>query len=146
MAVSKRTRITIGVVAVLAIGGVVAFSVTKDRRSKIPVQTQKVARRDLVSIVSASGEVKPKKFVNVAADVSGRITDLNVKEGDTVRAGQLLARIDATRLEAGKEEWQAAGGGARADLNRAEADVEAARLNFERSKKMRAEQLIADQQ
>jgi HlyD family secretion protein len=144
--VSKRTRIVIGAAVVVVLGGVVAFSATKDRRNRIVVQTQKVARRDLVSIVSASGEVKPKKFVNVAADVSGRITDLYVKEGDSVRAGQLLARIDATRLEAGKEQSQAAVEGARADLNRAEADVEAARLNFERSKKMRAEQLIADQQ
>src|SRR5712671_2898062 len=146
MAVSKRTRIVLGVVAVLVIGGVVAFNVTKDRRNKIPVQIQKVARRDLVSTVSASGEIKPKKFVNVAADVSGRITDLYVKEGDTVRMGQLLARIDATRLEAGKEQSQAAVEAARADQNRAEADVEVARLGFERAKKMKADRLIADQQ
>ena len=46
MAVSKRTRIIVGVVAALVIIGVVAFSVTKDRRNKVPVQTQKVARRD----------------------------------------------------------------------------------------------------
>ena len=133
MAVSKRTRIIIGVVAVLAIGGVVAFSVTKDRRNKIPVQTQKVARRDLVSTVSASGEIKPKKFVNVAADVSGRITDLYVKEGNAVQRGQMLARIDATRLQAGKEQSEAAVQAARADLARAEADVQNARLGFERA-------------
>jgi len=146
MAVSKRTRIIIGVVAVLAIGGVVAFSVTKDRRNKIPVQTQKVARRDLVSTVSASGEIKPKKFVNVAADVSGRITELNVKEGDTVRRGQMLARIDATRLEAGKQQSEEAVQAARADLTRAEADVQNAHLAFERAKKMRADKLISDQE
>ncbi|HEU0108022.1 MAG TPA: efflux RND transporter periplasmic adaptor subunit, partial [Vicinamibacteria bacterium] len=146
MAVSKRTRIVLGVVAVLVIGGVVAFNVTKDRRNKIPVQTQKVARRDLVSTVSASGEIKPKKFVNVAADVSGRITDLYVKEGDSVRRGQMLARIDATRLEAGKEQSEAAVQAARADLARAEADVQNARLGFERAKKMRSDQLISDQQ
>jgi HlyD family secretion protein len=146
MAVSKRTRIVLGVTAVLVIGGVVAFNVTKDRRNKIPVQTQKVARRDLVSTVSASGEIKPKKFVNVAADVSGRITDLYVKEGDTVRRGQMLARIDATRLEAGKEQSEAAVQAARADLARAEADVQNARLGFERAKKMRSDQLISDQQ
>ena len=143
---SKRTRIVIGVAVVAVLGAVVAYNVTKDRRNKILVQTQKVARRDLVSIVSASGEIKPKKFVNVAADVSGRITDLYVKEGDTVRAGQLLARIDATRLQAGKEQSEAAVEAARADLNRAQADVEASRLGFERAKKMRADQLIADQQ
>ena len=146
MAVSKRTRIVLGVTAVMVIGGVVAFNVTKDRRNKIPVQTQKVARRDLVSTVSASGEIKPKKFVNVAADVSGRITDLYVKEGDTVRRGQMLARIDATRLEAGKEQSEAAVQAARADLARAEADVQNARLGFERAKKMRSDQLISDQQ
>jgi len=146
MAVSKRTRIVLGVTAVLVIGGVVAFNVTKDRRNKIPVQTQKVARRDLVSTVSASGEIKPKKFVNVAADVSGRITDLYVKEGDAVRRGQMLARIDATRLEAGKEQSEAAVQAARADLARAEADVQNARLGFERAKKMRSDQLISDQQ
>jgi len=143
---SKRTRIVIGVAAVVVLGGVVAFSVTKDRRNKIPVQTQKVARRDLVSTVSASGEIKPKKFVNVAADVSGRITELYVKEGDSVRRGQMLARIDSTRLEAGKEQSEAAVQAARAELARAEADVEAARLAYERSKKMHADQLISDQQ
>lgn len=146
MAVSKRTRILVGVAAVVVLGGVVAFSVTKDRRNRILVQTQKVARRDLVSIVSASGEIKPKKFVNVAADISGRITDLNVKEGDTVRKGQMLARIDATRLEAGKEQSEAALQAARADLSRAEADVEIARLAYERSRKMYSDKLISDQQ
>jgi len=146
MAVSKRTRIVLGVTAVLVIGGVVAFNVTKDRRNKVPVQTQRVARRDLVSTVSASGEIKPKKFVNVAADVSGRITDLYVKEGETVRRGQMLARIDATRLEAGKEQSEQAVQAARADLARAEADVQNARLAFERAKKMRTDQLISDQQ
>ena len=146
MAVSKRTRIIVGVAAVVVIGGVVAFSATKDRRNRIPVQTEKVARRDLVSTVSASGEIKPKKFVNVAADVSGRITDLYVKEGDTVRRGQMLARIDATRLEAGKEQSLAAVQAARADLARAEADVDNARLGYERAIKMRNEKLISDQQ
>src|SRR5207244_10043750 len=128
MAVSKRTRIVLGVGALVVLGGVVAFSVTKDRRNKIPVQTQKVARRDLVSTVSASGEIKPKKFVNVAADISGRITDLFVKEGDTVRKGQMLGRIDATRLQAGKEQSEAAVMAARADLDRAQADLQVARL------------------
>ena len=144
--VSKRTRIVVGVLAVVVLGGVVAFNVTKDRRNKVAVQTQKVARRDLVSTVSASGEIKPKKFVNVAADVSGRITDLYVKEGDAVQRGQMLARIDATRLQAGKEQSEAAVQAARADLARAEADVQNARLGFERAQKMRTDKLISDQQ
>src|SRR5947208_15386530 len=106
--------------ALAVVGGVVGVSVTRDSRQRVAVQTQKVARRDLVSTVSASGEIKPKKFVNVAADISGRITDLYVKEGDTVRNGQMLARIDATRLQAGKEQSEAAGQAARSDLSRTE--------------------------
>ena len=97
---SKKVRITGGVAAVVILAGVVAFSVPH-RPGKVPVQIQKVGRRDLVSVVSASGEVKPKKFVNVSANVSGRITQLLVKEGDAVRRGQVLARIDSTRFEAG---------------------------------------------
>jgi HlyD family secretion protein len=144
--VSKKTRIVVGAVALVAIGGVIAVSATKENRSRVPVQTGKVARADLVSVVSASGEVKPKKFVNVSANVSGRITDLLVKEGDRVRRGQVLAKIDSTRFVAGAEQSEAAVQAARADLTRSEADLEQSRLGFERSKKMRADRLISDQQ
>jgi HlyD family secretion protein len=144
MAVRRRTRIILGVLALLVLGGVVAFSVTKDSRSRVPVQTGKVARKDLVSVVSASGEVKPKKFVNVSANVSGRITQLQVKEGDAVRRGQILARIDSTRYEAGEQQSAAALQAARADLTRAEADLEMSHSSFERTKKMHEDKLISD--
>ncbi len=142
---SKKVRIAGGVTALLVVGGVVAFSVTKDSRNRIPVQIQKVGKRDLVSVVSASGEVKPKRFVNVSANVSGRITQLLVKEGDSVRNGQVLARIDSTRFAAGERQSAAAVQAARADAERAEADLEASRLAYERSRKMHAEKLISDQ-
>ena len=82
---SKRTKVVVGVVAALVLGGVVAASVTRDLRRRVEVQTQKVARLELVSVVSASGEIKPMRFVNVASDVSGRIVRLLVKEGDAVK-------------------------------------------------------------
>src|SRR5687768_2315435 len=142
---AKKVRIAGGVAALLILGGVVAFSVTRDSRNRIPVQTQKVGKRDLVSVVSASGEVKPKRFVNVSANVSGRITQLLVKEGDAVRRGQVLARIDSTRFAAGERMSAAAVQAAGADAERAEADLEASRLAYQRSRKMHAEQLISDQ-
>ena len=142
---SKKARIIGGTAAVLVLGGVVAFSVTRDSRNRIPVQSQKVGRRDLVSVVSASGEVKPKKFVNVSANVSGRITDLKVKEGESVRRGQVLARIDSTRFAAGERMSAAAVEAAKADADRAQADLDAARLSWERSRKMHADKLISDQ-
>jgi len=144
MAVRRRTKIIVGVIAVAVLAGIVGFSVTKDSRSRVPVQTGKVARRDLVSVVSASGEVKPKKFVNVSANVSGRITQLKIKEGDAVRRGQILARIDSTRYEAGEQQSAAALQAARADLSRAEADLDMSRSSFARTKKMHEEKLVSD--
>jgi HlyD family secretion protein len=96
-------------------------------------------------VVSASGEIKPKKFVNISANVSGRITNLYVVEGDRVQKGRGLARIDSARYEAGERQSAAALQAARADLVRAEADLENSRLAFERAKRMRDEKLIAEQ-
>jgi HlyD family secretion protein len=141
---SKKARIAIGVAMALVLAAVVGANVIRERGKRVGVQTQKVARKDLVSVVSASGEVRPKRYVNVSANVSGRITLLLVKEGDTVRKGQVLARIDSTRFEAGTRQSAAAVEAAKADLARAQADLEAARLAFERNKSMHADKLISD--
>src|SRR2546428_8406815 len=98
---SRKKRIVGMVAAAVVLAGVVAASVIRDRRGKVEVQTQKAQRRDLVSKVSASGEVKPKRFVNVSANVSGRIVLLLVKEGEAVHRRQVLAKIDSARIEAG---------------------------------------------
>jgi HlyD family secretion protein len=143
---SKRTKVVVGIVAGLTLAGVVAASVTRDIRRRVSVQTQKVERRDLVSLVSASGEVRPKRFVNVSSDVSGRIVRLQVKEGDRVKAGQTLARIDSTRFEADTKQAQAGLEATRAELTRAQADLEVSRLAFERTQRMRAEQLVSEQE
>lgn len=142
---SRGRRIAAAVAVLVVIGGVVGFSVTRDSRSRITVQTGKAAKSDLVSTVSASGEIKPKKFVNVSANVSGRITDLLVEEGQRVRKGQVMARIDSTRFEAVTRQSDAAVQSARADLARAAADVELARLNFDRSGQMWRDKLISEQ-
>ena len=142
----RTKKILVGASALLALGAVVGWSVARDARRKVAVQIQKTGKRDLVSVVSASGEVKPKRYVNIAANVSGRIDRLLVKEGERVRSGQLLARIDSTRFVADEKQSQAAVQSARADLERARADVEASRLAFERTKQMHSEELVSDQQ
>ena len=141
----RRKRVIAGVVAVAVLGGVVAYNVHARNNSQVAVQTQKSGRRELVSVVSASGEIKPKRYVNISANVSGRIEHLLIKEGDTVRKGQVLARIDSTRIAAGERQSAAALEGAKADLARAEADVEASRLAFERTRRMHADRLVSDQ-
>ena len=99
MASKKARGIAIGA-AVLVLGGVVAFNVTKESRNRIPVQTQKVGRRDLVSIVSASGEIKPKKSVNISSNAMGRIIRMPVKEGDRVKQGDLLISLESIQTAA----------------------------------------------
>ncbi|HEY3176987.1 MAG TPA: efflux RND transporter periplasmic adaptor subunit [Candidatus Polarisedimenticolia bacterium] len=141
----RRKRVIAAVVAVGVLGGVVAYNVYARNNSQVAVQTQKAGRRELVSVVSASGEIKPKRYVNISANVSGRIEQLLIKEGDTVRKGQVLARIDSTRIAAGERQSAAALEGAKADLARAQADLEVSRLGFERQKKMHADRLVSDQ-
>jgi HlyD family secretion protein len=143
---TRTKKILVGVAVLAVLAGVVGVSVARDARSKVAVQLQKVGKRDLTSIVSASGEVRPKRYVNISANVSGRIEKILVKEGDTVRQGQLLARIDSTRFAADERQSQAAVQSARADLERAKADLEVSRLAYERSRTMHEEKLVSDQQ
>jgi HlyD family secretion protein len=142
---SKRTRIVALTVGVVVIAGIVAGSILKDQQRRVLVQTGKATRHDLVSIVSASGEVKPKRYVDIGANVSGRIVVLNVKEGDRVKKGEILARIESERYQAGTRQSEAAVESARADLQRAAADLDVSRLEYDRSLKMHEERLVSDQ-
>src|SRR5512145_2984452 len=143
---TRKGKRIIGVVAVLTVaGGLIAWNVSRDARSRVAVQTGKVAKKDLTSVVTASGEVRPKRYVNVGANVSGRIVTLLVKEGDSVRKGQALARIESERYEAMERQSSAGVASAAADLSRAEADLDVSRLNLDRAKKMSADKLISEQ-
>src|ERR1700747_3575706 len=84
-----KVAIGAGVVAVL--GGIVLFSVKQANKGVVTVQTAKVAKQDsLVSLVTASGEIKPTTYTNITAQGFGRITDILVKEGDHVKKGDRL--------------------------------------------------------
>lgn len=146
MASSSRWRKLLIGIGVLLLAGVGWASFTRDARNRVAVQVEKVSRRDLVSVVSASGEIRPRRFVNVSANVSGRITQLIIKEGERVKKGQVLARIDSARFEAGTRQSEAAVQSARAELSREQADLEVTRLAFERSKRMHQDQLVSQQQ
>src|SRR5438132_13494641 len=151
----KKIAIGGGVVVLVAAG--VSISVYESRKDIVTVQTARAQRLDLASIVSASGEIKPKTYVNIGANAFGKITHLYVKEGDRVKKGQLLAQLEnvqssadvaATRasLEAAQTDAIAAEAGyktALADLNRAKADAERTKLDWERAQGLYKEALIA---
>src|SRR6202020_676280 len=88
----KKIAIGAGIVVLLAI--IVGFTVHQSIKNVTTVQTGKVQRQDLATVVSASGEIKPKTYVNIGANAYGKITHLYVKEGDQVKKGQLLAQLE----------------------------------------------------
>jgi HlyD family secretion protein len=135
----KKIAIGVGVVVLLAL--VVGFTVHQSGKNVATVQTGKVQRQDLSSVVSASGEIKPKTYVNIGANAYGKITHLYVKEGDHVKKGQLLAQLENVQSTADVSANQASVQAAETDalaadaaLNTADADVQRANADYERNK------------
>ncbi len=155
MSTGKKAAIGAGVIVLLA--GLIALTVYQSHKNVVTVQTGKVQREDLSSIVSASGEIKPKVYANIGANAFGKIIKLYVKEGDRVKRGQVLAQLENVQssadlagaragLEAAETDSQAAEAGLNtslADLDRAKSDVEKARLDWTRSQSLYKDALIA---
>ena len=87
-------KAAIAVAVVLVIGGIVWYSIYKANQNVVTVQTGRVARQDLISLVTASGEVRPKNYTNVLGEGIGKITDIVVKEGDHVKKGDILLHLE----------------------------------------------------
>ena len=105
----KKIIIGIGVVVLL---GAIAFANFKFKKTDgVTVNTEKIEKRKLEALVSASGKIQPKRLVNISADTMGRVTSLAVNEGDRVTKGQFLLEIDPrnlrTRVESGEASLQA---------------------------------------
>ena len=120
----------IGVAAVgLIAGGVLASVKYSQRGGVVAIQTGKVAQEDLESVVTASGEIKPRNYISIGAEYQGQLTDIFVKEGDHVRKGQALARIDSAQSQADVAAQQAALSSAEADAAASEAGYKAGEQN-----------------
>jgi HlyD family secretion protein len=117
MAVSRKKKIIIGTIALLVLVAIVVASVFA-RRNDIPeVQTAKVEKRAVLeSKVTANGEVRPIQFINLTAEVSGRVTDVFVKEGDQIKKGKPLLRVDPTQLASSTSMQEAALRATQADV------------------------------
>lgn len=153
----RKWKILIAVV-VLVVGSIAVFaSVRYSRRGIVTVQTGRVVRQDLTSLVTASGEIKPRNYINIGANAAGELTAILVKEGQHVRKGQLLARIENVQPEAdvnaqkaslssGESDAAAAESGLKAAddnlvtmqaaIDRARADLERAGLDFKRAQEL----------
>jgi HlyD family secretion protein len=150
-------KVALGIGAGLVLAAIVAFTVYQSRKNVVTVQTGKAQVQDLAAVVSGSGEIKPKTYVNVSANAFGKITKLFVREGDHVKKGQLLAQLEnvqssadvaATRasLEAARTDAIAAAAAlktAQANLARSQADDDRAKLDWVRAQGLYKDALIA---
>lgn len=137
----KHKKLIIGIAAVIVVALIIGGTVLRNSNNVTEVQTGKVAKQDVVSTVSASGEIKPKVYVNVGANAFGKITQLYVKEGDKVKKGQMLAQIENVQPEADVNANRAALDAAKTDstaqaaaINTAQANLESAQVALQHAK------------
>jgi HlyD family secretion protein len=132
----KRKKIWISLILLILIGASVAVYVSKTRVKVTEVQTDKVKRQKLVSKVTASGKIEPKKKVDISASIPGKIVRLTVEEGDRVQEGDFLLQIDPTPYEAALANSRAALNGARSELESARANLKQLEQTFTRKERM----------
>jgi HlyD family secretion protein len=120
--------------AVVVAIALVSLFVYKQQSGYTKVLTAKIHKQDLATVVSGTGQIKPKTIVNVGANVMGRVTHFYVKEGDTVKKGQTVATIENVQQKANVAGQEAAISAAKTDINSYIAAEKTAEANIERAK------------
>ena len=153
-------KVAIGAAVVVVGAGIVLYSVNQANKGVITVQTAKVAKQDsLISLVTASGEIKPTTYTNVQAQGFGRITDILVKEGDPIKKGDRLLLQENVQASADVQAQSAAMNSsesgilaadasyksAQSDLLLQKANLEKAKLDYERGQGLYKDGLIPKQ-
>src|SRR2546427_6335060 len=120
MALSRKKKIIIAVSSVAILAIVVIVSVYASRRDESEVTTIKVeVRPELRQTVTASGEIRPIRYIKLTSEVPGRIEEIYVNAGDQVKKGTPLVRVDPTQLQSTQEAQWAATQGALNDVQNA---------------------------
>ncbi len=145
---SRGRKILIGVGVAAVVGVLAARAVMAGGEDAITVRAEDVERRDLVAKVRASGHIEPKRSVDISADISGRIVQLPVEEGQNVSEGDLLLIIDPTQYEAAMRRAEASLAEARAREVQARTEYTQAQRDADRMSQLkeRTEDLVTDQE
>jgi HlyD family secretion protein len=152
-------KIILIILAVLVVAGLVAFFIYRQQSGYTKVLTAKIVRQELATVVSGTGQIKPKTYANLGATAMGRVTHLYVKEGDLVKKGETVATIENVQQEAGVAGQQAAIAAAKTDIasyiaaektqeanvEHAKADLEQKRLDWERAQGLYKAGILAKQ-
>ncbi|HWC54223.1 MAG TPA: efflux RND transporter periplasmic adaptor subunit [Chitinophagaceae bacterium] len=144
----KWILIILGIVIVLLIAG--KMIVGGGDSGGIKVATEKAAKRTIIETVNASGKIYPETEVKISPDISGEITELDVQEGDTVKKGQVLARIYADIYALQKDvaasrvnQSQATVANSEEALNALKANLDLAKQNYDRNKTLFDQKVIS---
>jgi len=149
MALSRKKKIIIAVSAVVVLALVVIISVVASRKDEPEVTTVKLdVRPELRSTVTASGEVRPVRYIKLTSEIAGRILEIYVNPGDQVTKNQPLVRIDPTQLQSNQEAQFAATQASISDVQNSRNAVASAQQGLsitENSIASARQQLIAQQ-
>ena len=129
---NRGQKVVSAVIAVGVIGAGAGWGVNRSRNRGPEVRLEEVGRRNLVALVIASGSVRPRRTVDISSDVSARVAQLLVREGDDVRAGQVLLRLDPTQFQAALARSRAEFSQAQAQASLQEASLLRAQRDYER--------------
>ena len=141
---SRKKLIIILTIAVVIVGGSVALMAGRKREKPILITTEKAFRTNITEIVTATGKIQPEVEVKIAPEVSGEIVEIAVREGQTVRKGQLLLRIKPDTYRAQVESQQAALSGARSASVQNRAQLTKAESDYRRIQKLYEGGLISE--
>jgi HlyD family secretion protein len=122
------------ILAVLVVAGLVSFMIYKAQSGYTSVLTGKVVRQDLATVVSGTGQIKPKTYVNLGATAMGRVTHLYVKEGERVTKGETVASIENVQQESAVDAQKATIAAAGTDINSYIAAEKTAQANVDHAK------------
>src|ERR1039457_2047724 len=145
----KRNWIIIVSIVFLVI--IIVIAVFKGKRNEgLKVTTEKVTKRTIIQTVSANGKIQPEKDIKISPYISGEVVELYVKEGEEVKSGDLLAKIDpemyisaVDQSVASLNSQEANTANARARLSQMKAQFDNARLNYDRQEKLLKQNVIS---
>lgn len=142
---SKKVKISIGLVVaillLLLVGKKMGWFGKKDNLKQ--VTTEKVQLKEIIETVSATGKIYPEVEVNISSEVSGEIIELPVREGDQVKKGDLLVRVNPDLIESALNRAEASYQNAKAGLEQAEANLKQAKADYERNETLFAKGVIS---
>mgnify|MGYP000291458127 CR=1 FL=1 len=128
--------------AVIAVGVAIAVFKNKGKKKGMPVEFGKVEKRTIIEKVAATGKIFPETEIKITSDVSGEVVALNVEEGDSVKQGQLLARIDPDAFQSAVERGEASVNNAKAQVANSKSSAQSAKAQISQTAAQK-DQIIA---